>query len=707
VHEGDHPDLLAQDQGRAAKAKRRRPPKAAASGHPHPHDHTGHHDHDHDHDHGHDHDHHAAASRTGSALAFLLEDARDYALPGIILLTLLLSWQGAVTRLLGFDVSLLGAILGALVIMRATAIVTWQKRRITSGILVSIALVATVIVEDFRAAAIVALMMLFGEALENRTLRRTRRAIAGLLELAPETAMLKVGEKYREVPVESVQPGDIILVKPGARVPVDGKVVHGFASIDQSSITGESMPVDKVEGDAVFAGTISTHGAVEVTAERVGSGTSLGQIIRIVREAQENRGEGQKAADRFATWFTPLVLAIAGIVWPLTGDVIRAVSILVVACPCALVLATPTAVVASIGSAARQGVLVKGGMTIEGAGRANAIILDKTGTLTLGRPQVAEVAVLNSDNTSADTVLLAAAAAEGLSEHPIARAITAHAAKQGLTVPLPDSFEQVPGLGVRSVSQGRTVVVGNRRALDGVGKDGAEAAEAWLTSREEQGYTALVVLSDGIPLGGIAIADTVRPEAAGFVQELKRIGFKRVIMLTGDNVRAARGVSARLGLDDFRAEVLPADKAAVVAELQAQGYRVAMIGDGVNDAPALATADVGIAMGVAGTDVAIEAADIALMSDNLALVPGVFRLSRKAYGIIRQNIIVFALLINAIGMWFAARGQLTPIGSAVVHNVASVLVIVNSARLISFKIGGTKGDPEGHHQDGRRSCRAC
>jgi Cd2+/Zn2+-exporting ATPase len=640
-------------------------------------------------------------------LAFLLEDAKDYALPGIILLTLLLSWQGAATRLLGFDVSLLGAILGALVIMRATAIVTWQKKRITSGILVSIALFATVIVEDFRAAAIVALMMLFGEALENRTLRRTRRAIAGLLELAPETAMLKVGEKYREVPIQSVQVGDIVLVKPGARVPVDGKVVHGFASIDQSSITGESMPVEKVEGDAVFTGTISVHGAVEVIAERVGSSTSLAQIIRIVREAQENRGEGQKAADRFATWFTPLVLVIAGIVWPLTGDVIRAVSILVVACPCALVLATPTAVVASIGSAARQGVLVKGGMTIEGAGRANAIVLDKTGTLTLGRPQVADVVVLNGADTSASTVLLTAATAESRSEHPIARAITGHAANQGLSVPLPDSFEQVPGLGVKAAHQGRALVVGNRRALAGLPGASAAAAEAWLTSREEQGFTALVVLVDGVPLGGIAISDTIRPEAASFIQELKQIGFKRVIMLTGDNERAARGVSTRLGLDDFRAEVLPADKAAVVAELKAQGYRVAMIGDGVNDAPALATADVGIAMGVAGTDVAIEAADIALMSDNLSLVPGVFRLSRTAYGIIRQNIIVFALLINAIGMWFAAAGQLTPIGSAVVHNIASVLVIINSARLISFKIGGTVGGSGTNAQAGQRSCRAC
>jgi len=706
VHEGDHPDLLAQkdNKGRAAKAKQHHAPKGSA------------HDHDHDHDHDHRHDHHQPAKErsTAKALTFLLEDARDYAMPGIILLTLILSWQGAANRLLGFDVSLIGAALGALVIMKSTAIVTWQKRRITSGILVSIALVATVIVEDFRAAAIVALMMLFGEALENRTLRRTRRAIEGLLELAPEIALLKVGDAYREVPIESVQVGDIVLVKPGARVPVDGKVVDGFAALDQSSITGESMPVDKVEGDPVFTGTISMQGAIEVVAERVGSSTSLAQIIRIVREAQENKGEGQKAADRFATWFTPLVLVIAGIVWPLTGDVIRAVSVLVVACPCALVLATPTAVVASIGSAARQGVLVKGGMTIEGAGKANAIILDKTGTLTFGRPQVEEVAAFNGQSASADDVLLAAATAESRSEHPIARAIAAHATARGLNVPSTATFEQVPGMGVRATFNGRALVVGNRRALADLPKGAAAAAEEWLASREEQGFTALVVISDGTPLGGVAVCDTIRPEAAGFIQELKRTGFKQVMMLTGDNTRAARGVAARLGVDDFRAEVLPADKAAVVAELKAQGYQVAMIGDGVNDAPALATADVGIAMGVAGTDVAIEAADIALMSDDLTAVPGVFRLSRKAYGIIRQNIIVFALLINAVGMVFAARGDLTPIGAAVVHNVASVLVIINSARLINFKIGSARGKDSASSAcgasgsgDGLRPCKSC
>ncbi|MDQ7793083.1 MAG: cation-translocating P-type ATPase [bacterium] len=636
----------------------------------------------------HHHDHrHEACRKTDprKALSFLATDVRDYVLPGVILLAVLASWQGVVDRLVRIDVALLGAALGGLIIIKDTVIVIWQKRRITSGVLVSVALIATVVVEDFRAAAVVALMMLTGEALENRTLRRTRMAIQRLMHLAPRTALVKVDEEFQEVPVEAVRIGDIVLVKPGARVPVDGKVVGGLASLNQASITGESMPVDKSEGDPVFAGTTSLSGALEVYAEKVGESTSLAQIVRIVRQAQENKGKGQKVADRFAGWFTPTVLTIAAAVWGVTGDVIRSVSILVVACPCALVLATPTAVVAAIGSAARQGVLVKGGMTIEEAGRANAIVVDKTGTLTLGQPRVEEVA--HFQGASDREVLLAAASAESRSEHPIARAISAHAALGGLTPLPPDSFEQVPGMGVKVIQDGRTIVVGNRRALAGVPSGGTVSmAEEWLQSREEKGYTSLVVLRDGEVLGCLAVGDSIREEAPGFIRALKRIGFRQVIMLTGDNARAARTVAARLGVDDFRAEILPAGKAAVVTELKERGFRVAMIGDGVNDAPALATADVGIAMGVAGTDIAIEAADIALMSDSLAGVPGVFRLSRAAYGIIQQNLYIFALLINMIGMYFAGRGQLTPIASAVIHNFASVMVVGNSARLISFPI---------------------
>lgn len=684
MHEGDTHDLLDECDGEGRPAPKRKETRPSHAG--------GHHrrnaqQHDHDHDHGHDHDHDDAppSARSARALSFLTEDLGAYALPGVILLTLLLSWQGGLSRLLGFDVALVGAALSGLIIIRDTVKVTWQKRRITSGVLVSVALVATVILEDFMAAGIVGFMMLIGEALENRTLKRTRKAIQGLLELAPETALVRVGSDYREVPLKTLKVGDIVLVKPGARVPVDGKVVSGMASLDQASITGESMPVDKAVGDIVFTGTTSVDGAIEVSAERVGDSTSLAQIIRIVRQAQENKGEGQKVADRFAGWFTPAVLVVAGVVWAMTGDVVRSVSILVVACPCALVLATPTVVVAAIGSAARQGVLVKGGITIEEAGRATALVLDKTGTLTLGKPRVEDVIAL--DGYTEQDVLSAAAVAESRSEHPVARAVLAHTRLHNIAASLPDSFEQVPGLGVRATQAGQSIVVGNRRALaEATDAKRADAAAKWLDASEEQGFTSLVVLRNGVPIGCLAVGDTIREEAAAFVQAMKRIGMKRVVMLTGDNARTARTVAARLGVDDFKAEVLPADKASVVTELRQAGYRVAMIGDGVNDAPALATADVSIAMGVAGTDVAIEAADIALMSDNLAAVPGVFRLSRKAYRIIRQNIIVFGLVINVIGMALAGQGYLTPIASAVVHNVASVLVVVNAARLINFKI---------------------
>lgn len=618
-------------------------------------------------------------------MSFLLDDMGEFWLPAVILLTVLASWQGAISRLAGFDVAAVGAVLGGAVIIKDTALVTWRKRRITSGVLVSVALIATVVVEDYRAAAIVALMMLIGEGLESRTLKRTRNAIQGLLELAPDTAVIKTAGGYRELPLAEVRVKDVVLVRPGARVPVDGTVLSGAAAVDQASITGESMPVDKTEGDPVYAGTVSVSGALEVTATAVGDDTSLGHIIRIVREAQDNKGEGQKTADRFAEWFTPAVLVIAATVWGLTADVIRSVSILVVACPCALVLATPTAVVASIGSAARQGVLIKGGITIEEAGRVTAIVLDKTGTLTMGRPRVVDVFAAAG---LADTeVVRLAATAESRSEHPIGRAIVKHAQSLGLLFPLPESFEQLPGVGVRATHGSQTIVIGNRRAItdiDGVSLH-PEVGE-WLSSREEQGCTALVVIRDSAIVGGLAVGDTIRPEAKALVEQLKQGGVRKVIMLTGDNARTAAHVASSLGVDEYRAEVLPADKAKVVSELQAAGHRVAMVGDGINDAPALATADVGIAMGVAGTDIALEAADIALMADDLAAVPGVMRLSRAAYRIIRQNIIVFALLLNVVGMALASGGALTPIASAIVHNVASVLVVGNSARLINFRL---------------------
>jgi len=494
-----------------------------------------------------------------------------------------------------------------------------------------VAMIAAIVVGEYAAAALVVFMMAIGEWLENFTIARADNALRSLAGMVPATVTVRRNDQEVELPIEQVTMDDIVLVRTGERIGVDGIVVTGSGSVNQAAITGESMPVEKKKDDEVFAGTINELGMLEVRPTRLGEDTTLGQIVKLVKDAQASQAPVQRLANRYAQYLVPLTFLIAFSVYAFTQDIMRSITVLVVVCPCALVLATPTAIVAAIGNAAKQGVLVKSGTTIEQMGKVNVIAFDKTGTLTHGKPIVKDLITLNGTDT--DRILALAATAERFSEHPIGRAIVQAAEKRAIVLSEPSDFTVLPGFGVTARVDERHVIIGNRALL-------AEQGVAWPTALddllqlEKQGQTVIPVAIDGKVEGLIVMADAPRQEAKEAIAELKRLGVDQVIMITGDNPRTAEMIAQDLGLDNFYAEVLPQDKLEIIRKLQAEGKKVAFTGDGVNDAPALAAADVGIAMGVAGTDVALETADISLMQDEIKRVPYVIGLSRKALKVI-------------------------------------------------------------------------
>lgn len=608
---------------------------------------------------------------------------RRWFFPAFLLFTILLGLLPEEERVLGFDIALVPLLLGGGFITYHTVITTLETRRITAGILVVIAIIGSAYLGEYLAAAVVAFMMIGGEFLEDMTLEKTRNAVRELVRLVPDTATVLRSGAWVQAEVESVLPGDRVLVRPGDRIPADGRVDAGHAAVNQAMLTGESMPVEKGPGDAVFAGTINESGAIEMLVEKVGEATTLGRIIQVVYEAQERKGRTQRVADRFAAYFTPVILLICVAVWLVTRDIVRVMSVLVIACPCALVLATPTAVVAAVGNAARRGVMIKGGEVLELAARTAALLFDKTGTLTDGRPSVHAVATFGDADPR--RIVALAAAVEERSEHPIARAIIARARAEGVSWPSPVDFAQIFGMGVRATVGGSRVRVGNRRLLEQDDVRNSTAAVRFLDEQEKLGRSALLVVEGDQILGGIAVADTVRKSAADAIRSIREVGISQVIMLTGDNPVTAQATASQVGIEDVRSNLLPEDKLRVVSSLKAQGRIVAMVGDGVNDAPALMLADVGIAMGAAGTDVAIESAGIALMGDDLAMVSEVLRLSRRTLRVILQNIWGFAVFVNVAGITLASSGLLSPVGAAIVHNLASAFVVLNSARLLTYR----------------------
>ena len=556
------------------------------------------------------------------------------------------------------------------------------KRKITVNVFVTVALVATVAVGEFRAAAVIVFIMAVAGALETYTLDKTRRSIRNLLDLTPKMATIRCDDGEITIPVSQVQIGDIVVVRPGGRIPVDGIVIAGQSCVNQAPITGESMPVEKFKGSEVFGGTLNETGRLEIQTAKVGQDTTLARIVHLVEQAQGTKAPIQNLADRFTTWFLPMVLVLAIIAFLTSGDVKVAVSVLLVACPCAFAIATPTAVTAGISNMARRAVLIKGGIFLELAQKIDVLLVDKTGTFTFGKPKVVDVIAF--DGISEKEVLRLAAIAEKYSEHPLARSVMTCAKDKGIEVPDPTDFNIEVGMGVTARLDGKEILVGKNKFLQDKGVSVAKYIEYAISEQTEQGRTTVLVANDSKPVGLIAIADEIRPQTPRSIAALKAMGIKKIIMLTGDNHKVAKSVAEEIGVDDFRAELLPEQKLEFVEKLQKQGKIVGMIGDGINDAPALALADVGIAMGAAGTDVAVETADVTLMNDDLSRVVNFMNMSRKVMFRIKLNIF-FSMMYNVIGFILAGFGMLTPVLAVVFQEIGCITVVFSSTLLLWAK----------------------
>ncbi len=592
-------------------------------------------------------------------------------------LSWILGWIGLGPTYLPMAFAIVSLILGGYPILKS-AIKALLIPDLNVDTLVSIAAIAATSVGAYHEAATVIFIMLLGEFLEHLTVGKARKAIASLIQLSPKTAWVRRQDQEVQVPIEEVKANEVVIVKPGERIPVDGKIISGCGSINQSMLTGESIPIEKGVGERVYCGTINEAGSCEIETTQVAEDTKLAQIKRLILEAQAEKSPTQRMMDRFARYFIPAILLIALATFLITRDPIRSITILIVACPCALVLGTPTAVVAAIGNAARQGILIKGGEFLEQMGRLKTLFMDKTGTLTHGRPKVVEMKPF--DGADEKEVLYWAAIAEKRSEHPLARAIMEKAEEMGLTIPHPDAFENFRGKGVRTQWNSKTIIVGSPGMLKEEGIEIPDSVKEVLEQKESDGMTSLLVTLDHQLLGIIAIADTLREQAKDTIQKIRSEGVSEIWMLTGDSEQVANRIGNELGIR-FEGRLLPEEKVRRVKDWMRKGHVVAMVGDGVNDAPALAAADIGIAMGAVGTDVAIETADIALMTDELEKIPTVIRLSRKALRVITENL-VFALVFNTVMVILSAQGWLTMILGAVMHQASSLLVILNSMRLL-------------------------
>jgi Cd2+/Zn2+-exporting ATPase len=575
---------------------------------------------------------------------------------------------------------LAAALVGSLYIWWS-AIQGIRERDFTADIPVSFATAAALIIGQYSAAAIVAVLLLLGGMLEEFVSARAGNALDSLARLLPDRVTVRRDGEDVVVPLEEVESGDLVLIRSGDRIPVDGVVQLGSASVNQTAITGESLPVDKQVGDSVYAGTLNEVGALEVHASKVGTETTLGQIRRMVAEAQEQKAPIERILNRYAKFYTPAALLLGALVWWWSGDILRAITILIVFCPCVMVLATPTALVASIGNAALRGSLVKKSATIEAMARVNAVAFDKTGTLTLGRPALTTIQPLGQ--TTQTELLRLAAIAEKLSEHPLGRAVVQAALARDLTVPDPHEFTTLPGPGVRALIDEGEVVIGRPQLLAEQGITVAEDIAARTGSLAAEGRTVILVAHLGQVAGMLVLEDTLRPEAGQVIRRLVKLGI-RTVLVTGDNTVTASRIAGELGISEVHTEVLPAQKVEIVKKLQAEGLHVAFVGDGVNDGPALAIANVGVAMGLVGTDVAIETAEIALLSDDLVKLPHLLALSRRAMRAITQNLI-FSLSVLAIAVGLAIPGILLPVTGALLHELSSLPVIANSARLIAVK----------------------
>jgi Cd2+/Zn2+-exporting ATPase len=603
----------------------------------------------------------------------------SFAAAFLALLSYIIDYGNQATSILGNAFALISVAINGFPIIWG-AIKGLIDREVNVDELVSLAIIASLIQGEFLSAAVVSFVMTIGGLIEQATSESARKAIKSLIRISPQTATVLIGKEERLVPIEKVSVGDHILIKPGERIPVDACIISGVSAVDESAMTGEPLPVEKQVGDNILAGTLNHNGVLKAQATKVGRDTTLGKVIKLVSEAELHRPEAVRLIDRYATWFTPAILACAAIAWILTGDISRAVAVLIVGCPCALILAAPTATVAALGRAAKAGILVKGGQYLEKAAVIKAVFFDKTGTLTLGEPRVEEIAC--TEGIDKEEVLSCAASAEQHCTHPLARAIlkAAHYAKV-VVRGAENAFHEI-GLGVRAMVDGTLVEVASVSAGEKSALFSTHLQECIDTSIS-RGVTPLVVYRNQEPVGLLNVTDQVRPDAIATIEQFHNLGINETAILSGDHEKAVQRVADDVGIKNIFAHLKPQDKVAVINDYQSRNLPVMFVGDGINDAPALASAQVGVAMGAAGTDVALETADIALTHDDISKLPWMIQLSRRMLSIIKINI-VFGLAFNAIAVLASGAGWLTPIMAAIVHNVGSVLVVIASASLAIF-----------------------
>lgn len=591
-------------------------------------------------------------------------------------------WLGlfeAITSRIPWPVGLALVLLGGYPVF-ANVIRASLRGQVISHTLMTLGVIAALAVGEWATAAVVVFFMRVGDYAESFTTERARRAVRNLTAMAPQAARLERDGQELELPVEQVRVGEVVIVRPGESIPVDGEVISGQATVNQASITGEAMPVEAGPGARVYAATLVSLGSLRVRTSQVGRDTTFGKVIRLVEEAEAHRAGVQRVADRFSAWYLPVVASIAALTFLLRRDPLATAAVLVVACSCAFALATPIAMLASIGAAAQRGLMIKGGKYLETLARAEVLLIDKTGTLTLGRPRIAGILPFERGKEQETRLLRLAASAERYSEHPLAQAVREAAKAQNLSLAEPGEFQALPGLGVQAQVDGSLVQVGSRRMMP------EALPQAFVSMAEAQqagGKTLLWVAVDGRPAGVLAAEDTLRPEVPRAIQALQALGIRQVELLTGDHAGAAAALAGSLGIP-YRAGLLPEDKIAIVRQYQAAGQVVVMVGDGVNDAPALAQADVGIAMGAAGSDVAIEAAHIALMREDWALVPEVVRIARRTMRVVKMNI-AFTAVYNLAGLSLAALGFLPPILAAAAQSLPDLGILANSSRLLRQK----------------------
>ena len=559
--------------------------------------------------------------------------------------------------------------------------------KISSALLISIAMIASIIIGEHFAAGEGAFIMAIGAILEEKTAERAKKGIKQLITLAPQQGRRILDGKEETVSIEQIKLGDVLRVLPGEAIPVDGEILSGNTSIDQSIMTGESLPVDKTAGDNVYCGTINRFGSIDIKTMKIGKDSSLQKLIRMVKEAENNKAPMQRIVDKWAAWLVPVALLIAVIAYLITWDIIRAVTILVVFCPCALALATPTSIMAAIGQATKHGVIIKSGDALERMGKVDYIAFDKTGTLTHGSLTVSDVIPFHPD-LSADDFLSFAASAEAHSEHPLGKAITAHAKAQGLKISSVDDFKMIPGKGISVSIGGKQILCGNSAYLQDNGVTLDKSALSVIERLREQGKAVILVSDYSRVMGVVALSDTLRSSANDMVRELRTVR-TQAVLLTGDHTQTANYFAKQVGIENVYAELLPAQKVEKIEELQKQGHNVCMIGDGVNDAPALKTAHVGVAMGGMGSDIAVEAADIALMGDDISKIPYLKRLSNATVKLIKFNISL-SMFINFVAIILSVLALLNPITGALVHNIGSVIVVLNAALLYDRKYIGKR-----------------